>query len=253
QPNSPQLVHEDLEQIYPDDIKEIDLRWQMAMLTMKARRFLKKTGRKLFDSCGVYCVTMQNILYYLLVEKMHGVMHRLSTAYHPQTSGQVEVTNRGLKRILKRTVEENRSLWTKKLDDALWAFWMAFKTPIGCTPYKLVYGKSCHLPLKLEHKAFWALKHANFDLKTTRDHRKLHLNELHELRDQAYENSLIYKERAKKLHDSKINNHIFNVGDQVLLFNSRLKIFFWKTQDPLVRPFHHNQSLPLWHYQISSC
>nr|GEZ10681.1 reverse transcriptase domain-containing protein [Tanacetum cinerariifolium] len=121
----------------------------------------------------------------------YGVTHCLSTAYHPQTSGQVEVTNRGLKRILERTVGENRALWSDKLEDALWAFRTAFKTPIGCTPYRLVYGKSCHLPLKLEHKAFWALKHANFDLKTAGDHRKLQLNELSELRDQAYENSLI--------------------------------------------------------------
>nr|GFC55429.1 reverse transcriptase domain-containing protein [Tanacetum cinerariifolium] len=95
----------------------------------------------------------------------------------------------------------------------------------GCTPYRLVYGKACHLPLKLDHKAFWALKHASFDLKTTSDHRKLQLNKLSELRDQAYENSLIYKERTKKIHDAKIKNRIFNVGDQVLLFNSRLKIF----------------------------
>nr|GEX64089.1 reverse transcriptase domain-containing protein [Tanacetum cinerariifolium] len=155
----------------------------------------------------------------------YGVTQRLSTAYHPQTSGQVEVTNRGLKRILKRTVGENRALWSDKLEDSLWEFRTAFKTPIGCTLYRLVYGKACHLPLELEHIAFWALKHANFNLKTAGDHRNLQLNELSKLRDQAYENSFIYKERTKTLHDEKIKNRIFNVGDQVLLFNSRLKIF----------------------------
>nr|GEV49857.1 reverse transcriptase domain-containing protein [Tanacetum cinerariifolium] len=129
-----------------------------------------------------------------------------------QTSRHVEVSNRSLKRILERTVGENRTSWLDKLDDAPWAFRTAFKTPIGCTPYKLVYEKSCHLPIELEHKAYWALKHANFDLKTACDHQKLQLNELNELRDQAYKNYLIYKERTKKLHDSKIKNHIFNVG-----------------------------------------
>nr|GEY98109.1 reverse transcriptase domain-containing protein [Tanacetum cinerariifolium]GEY98110.1 reverse transcriptase domain-containing protein [Tanacetum cinerariifolium]GEY98124.1 reverse transcriptase domain-containing protein [Tanacetum cinerariifolium] len=88
----------------------------------------------------------------------YGVTHRLSIAYHPQTSGQVEVSNRGLKRILERTIGENRASWSDKLDDALWAFHTAYKTPIGCTPYKLVYGKACHLPIELEHKAYWALK-----------------------------------------------------------------------------------------------
>ncbi|GJZ69583.1 reverse transcriptase domain-containing protein [Tanacetum coccineum] len=96
----------------------------------------------------------------------YGVTHRLSTVYHPQTSGQVEVSNRGLKRILEMTIGENRASWSDKLDDALWAFCTAFKTPIGCTPYKLEYGKVCHLPIELEHKAYWALKHCNFDLKT---------------------------------------------------------------------------------------
>nr|GEY54576.1 reverse transcriptase domain-containing protein [Tanacetum cinerariifolium] len=178
------------------------------------------------------------------VMSKNGVTHRLSTAYHPQTSGQVEVTNRGLKRILKRTVAENHALWSDKLEDALWAFRNAFKTPVGCTPYRLVYGKACHLPLKLEHKAFWALKHANFNLKTVGDHRKLQLNELSELRNQAYENSLIYKERMKKLHDAKIKNQIFNVGDQVLLFNSRLKIFSGKLKSRWSGPFIISEIYP---------
>ncbi|GKD52064.1 reverse transcriptase domain-containing protein, partial [Tanacetum coccineum] len=73
----------------------------------------------------------------------------------------------------ERTVGENRASWSDKLDDALWAFRTAFKTPIGCTPYKLVYGKACHLPIELEHKAYWALKDCNFDLKTVGDHRKV--------------------------------------------------------------------------------
>nr|GEY02967.1 reverse transcriptase domain-containing protein [Tanacetum cinerariifolium] len=174
----------------------------------------------------------------------YGVTHRLSTAYHPQTSGQVEVTNRGLKRILERTVGENRALWSDKLEDNLWEFQTTFKTPVGCTPYQLVYRKACHLPLELKHKAFWALKHANFDLKTADDHRKLQLNELSELRDQAYENSLIYKERTKKLHDEKIKNRIFNVDDQVLLFNSRLKTLSGKLKSRWSGPFTISEIYP---------
>nr|GFB36130.1 reverse transcriptase domain-containing protein [Tanacetum cinerariifolium] len=98
--------------------------------------------------------------------------------------------------------------------------------------------------LELKHKAFWALKHANFDLKTAGDHQKLQLNELSELRDQAYENSLIYKERTKKLHDAKIKNQIFNVGDQVLLFNSRLKIFLGKLKSRWSGPFIISEVYP---------
>ncbi|GJS50537.1 reverse transcriptase domain-containing protein [Tanacetum coccineum] len=131
------------------------------------------------------------------------------------------------------------------------AFRNAFKTPIGYTPYKLVYEKSCHLPIELEHKAYWDLKHANFDLKTASDHRKLQLNELNELRDQAYENSLIYKERTKKLHESKIKNRIFNVGDQVLLFNSRLKIFSGKLKTRWSGPFTITKVFPYGTIELS--
>ncbi|GJU96122.1 reverse transcriptase domain-containing protein [Tanacetum coccineum] len=185
------------------------------------------------------------------VMSKYGVTHRLATAYHPQTSGQVEVSNRGLKRILERMVGENYASWSDKLDDALWAFRTAFKTAIECTPYQLIYGKSCHLPVELEHKAYWALKHVNFDLKPSGDHRKLKLNELNELRDQAYENSLIYKEKTKKLHDSKIKNRIFNVGYQVLLFNSRLKIFSEKLKTRWSGPFTIAQVFPYRTVELS--
>nr|GEW33218.1 reverse transcriptase domain-containing protein [Tanacetum cinerariifolium] len=167
----------------------------------------------------------------------YGVTHRLATAYHPQTSGQVEVSNRGLKRILERAVGKNRASWLDKLDDALWAFRTAFKTPIGCTAYKLVYGKACHLLIELEHKTYRALKQCNYDLLTAGDHHKVQLNELNKVRDQAYENSLIYKEKTKRIHDSKIKDRVFNIGDLVLLFNSRLKIFLGKLKTRWTGPF----------------
>ncbi|GKE13574.1 reverse transcriptase domain-containing protein [Tanacetum coccineum] len=200
--------------------------------------------RAIISDRGTYCCNDQ----FAKVMLKYGVTHRLFTAYHPQTSGQVEVSNRGLKRILERTVGENRASWSDKLDDALWAFRTAYKTPIGCTPYKPVYGKTCHLPIKLEHKAYWALKHANFDLGTAGDHRKVQLNEL---RDHAYENSLFYKEKTKRIHDSKIKNRVFNIGDQVLLFNSRLKMFSGKLKSRWARPFTITQVFPYGTVELS--
>nr|GEV43897.1 reverse transcriptase domain-containing protein [Tanacetum cinerariifolium] len=177
-----------------------------------------------------------------------GVTHRLATPYHPQTSGQVEVSNHGLKHILERTVGGNHASWSDKLDDALWAFRTAYKTPIVCTPYKLVYGKACHLPIKLEHKAYWALKYAKFDLQTAGDHKNVQLNEL---RDQAYKNSLIYKEKTKRIHDSKIKDRVFNIGDRVLIFNSRLKIFSGKLKSRWFGPFTISHVFPYGTVELS--
>ncbi|GJY40885.1 reverse transcriptase domain-containing protein [Tanacetum coccineum] len=98
------------------------------------------------------------------IMKIYGVTHRFSTSHHPQTSGQVENTNRALKRILEKTVKDNSAVWLRKLDDALWAFRTTYKTPTGTTPYKLLYGKNRHLPFKIEHRAYWALKNCNPDI-----------------------------------------------------------------------------------------
>nr|GEV69271.1 reverse transcriptase domain-containing protein [Tanacetum cinerariifolium] len=183
--------------------------------------------------------------------KKYGVTHRLSTAYHPQTSRQVEVSNHGLKRILERTIGQNRASWSDKLEDALWAFRTTYKTPIGCTPYKIVYGKACHLPMELEHKAYWALKQTNFNLAVAGDDRKIQLNELNKLRNQAYENSLIYKEKTKRIHDSKIKNRVFNIGDRVLLFNLRLKIFSGKLKTHWSGPFTIAKVFPYGTVELS--
>ncbi|GJT68173.1 reverse transcriptase domain-containing protein [Tanacetum coccineum] len=96
--------------------------------------------------------------------KRYGVNHHFSTSYHPQTSGHVENTNTALKRILENTVKDNPAIWSRKIDDALWAFRIAYKTPTGTTTYKLIYGKNCHLPFEIEHRAYGALKNCNPDI-----------------------------------------------------------------------------------------
>jgi transposase InsO family protein len=122
-----------------------------------------------------------------------GIEHRVCTAYHPQTNGQAETSNRQLKGILNKTIEKGAKDWSKKLDGALWAYRTVFKTPICMTPYQFVYGKACHLPVELEHKAYWAIKEMNLDLDTAVVKRRIQISELEEMRLKVYENASIYK------------------------------------------------------------
>ena len=169
--------------------------------------------------------------------KHYGVSHRVTTPYHPQANGQAEVSNREIKRILEKTVSNSKKEWSQKLDEALWAYRTAFKAPIGLTPFQLVFGKTCHLPVELEHKALWALKFLNFEHELAGNKRKVQLLELEEMRNAAYHSSWLYKEKAKKYHDKKIRTKEFVPGQLVLLFNSRLKLFPGKLKSKWSGPF----------------
>ena len=150
-----------------------------------------------------------------LVDKVlqkYGVRHRTSLAYHPQKNGQAEVSNREMKSILEKTINSSRKDWSKKIDDALWAYRTTFKTPLGMSPFRLVYGKACHLPMELEHRAYLATRIFNMDSKVAGEKWMLQLSELDEFRNEAYENVRIYKEKTKSWHDKHIVRKEFESG-----------------------------------------
>ncbi|XP_019248737.1 PREDICTED: uncharacterized protein LOC109228005 [Nicotiana attenuata] len=167
----------------------------------------------------------------------YGVKHKRGTPYHAKTSGQVEVANRELKRILEKTVSDSRKDWSVKLDKALWAYRTPFKTITGTSPFKLVYEKSCRLPVEIEHKSYWAIKMLHLDLSLIGEHRLTQMNTLEEFRLDAYKNAWIFKKKTKMRHDRLIKPKEFHEGDKVLLHNSRLRLFPRKFKSRWTSPY----------------
>nr|XP_011459871.1 PREDICTED: uncharacterized protein LOC105350139 [Fragaria vesca subsp. vesca] len=180
-------------------------------------------------------------------------------------SGQAKISNREIKKILEKTVGPPRKDWSQKLNDALWAYRTAYKTPIKTSPFWLVYGKTCHLLVELEHRAWWAVKNFNMNFDDVGLHMKLQLNELVKIKNDAYNNTWIYKERTRPYHDKMIRGKYFVVGQKIKsektgenfkVNGHRLKPYYEAFQEYNVEELHpfkklHSHRTNVWYNRLA--